>query len=481
LLQQKVKFMPDHCAPDVHRCSFKSPTRMHTLLRWRSFLLFCALLQNFTVHPAEDVRRDAVVQAVEKAIPAVVNIGTETVTRLRDPFEEALRDFFDPYHRNRPPNTQFSLGSGVIVDEEGYLITNHHVVQRADKIRVMTSDQTEHQAVLVAADPGSDLALLKIIGSPGKKFKALPLAADDDLLLGETVVAVGNPFGLGVSVSRGILSSKSRAVAKENQPLDIPNWLQTDASINPGNSGGALINLRGELIGVNVAVLREAQGIGFAIPVRRVNEVLSQMATPETLKGLWFGARFRMQAPGQILFSHVDPGSPAHQAGIKSGDQLRRVNGVVAKTYIEALDLLLKSPPGKEIKLELVRDKTPREVRVTMTPEDQVFNSAYVRKRTGLTLQPITPDLAQRLGLPSAEGFLIREIDKRSPAAEGPLHAGHIILTFAGSSFGSIKDLGRFLSTKSASANVPVEVLVLARRGGFITVQRAEASIRLRD
>src|SRR5688572_1111417 len=217
-----------------------------------------------------DIRRDAVVEAVQQVMPSVVNITTETVIHVRDPIEQLFRDFFDPYYRRRPPNTQHSLGSGVIIDEEGYVLTNFHVVNRASRVWVRLFDGREYECEKVSETSFTDLALLRIKKKKDEKFTAVKFAADDDLLLGETVLALGNPFGLGGSVSRGILSSKSRRPATENEPMDVMDWLQTDAAINPGNSGGPLINLRGELIGINVAVYREGQGIGFAVPVKRI-------------------------------------------------------------------------------------------------------------------------------------------------------------------------------------------------------------------
>ena len=178
------------------------------------------------------------------------------------------------------------------------------------------------------------MALLQIRATKGEKFTAVKFAADDDLLLGETVLALGNPFGLGGSVSRGILSSKSRRPATENEPLDVLDWLQTDAAINPGNSGGPLINLRAELIGINVAVFREGQGIGFAIPVKRISEALSEIFTPETIRSLWFGARFRSETNGFAALS-VQHSSPAERGGLRVGDLVLRVDGKVARSLID--------------------------------------------------------------------------------------------------------------------------------------------------
>src|SRR5688500_17693623 len=220
--------------------------------------------------PAPDVRRDAVVEAVERVMPSVVNIGMITLVERRDSFADLMRDFYEPYYRRRWPQEIYSLGSGVIIDEDGYVLTNVHVVDQATRIRVRLMDGREFDAERVAGVGRSDVALLKLVTNAQEKFRAIQFARDDDLLLGETVLALGNPFGLGGSVSRGILSSKSRRPVTENEPLDIMDWLQTDAAINPGNSGGPLVNLRGELIGINVAIYREGQGIGFAVPVKRI-------------------------------------------------------------------------------------------------------------------------------------------------------------------------------------------------------------------
>src|SRR3989442_4149076 len=266
-----------------------------------------------------DIRRDVTVEAVQRAMPCVVNVATEEVVPIRDPLENLLRDFFNPYYRNRPPNTQFSLGSGVIIDEEGFVLTNFHVVGRASRVWVKLSDGREYEADRLVGTGFTDLALVKIRAKEGEKFHAVTFAADDDLLLGETVLALGNPFGLGGSVTRGILSSKSRRPAKENETLDVMDWLQTDAAVNPGNSGGPLINLRGELIGINVAIYREGQGIGFAVPVKRVSAALAEMYSPEVLGSLWFGARVR---PGgtPLPVTAVQIESPAGKAGPRAGD-----------------------------------------------------------------------------------------------------------------------------------------------------------------
>src|SRR6266436_1760702 len=277
-------------------------------------LQFCTLAAPV---PEADVRRDAAVEAVQRVMPSVVNVATEELVPVRDSVESLFREFFDPYNRRRQPNTQYSLGSGVIIDEDGFVLTNFHVVDRARRVWVKLSDGREYECERKSGTSFSDLALLKIHANKGEKFTAVKLAPDDDLLLGETVLALGNPFGLGGSVSRGILSSKTRRPPMENEPLDVLDWLQTDAAINPGNSGGPLVNLRGELVGVNVAISREGQGIAFAIPVKRVSAALAEIYSPELLQKMWFGARVRPRgAPFQVMSVQME--SPAGKAGLRA-------------------------------------------------------------------------------------------------------------------------------------------------------------------
>src|SRR5882724_7693111 len=259
-----------------------------------------------------DVRRDATVLAVEQVMPSVVNIATKSIVPIRDVFDQ----FFPGIPRQQHFGEYTSLGSGVVIDEAGYLLTNDHVVRQASEIAVKFSSTANiYSASVVARDARRDIALLKINSAPGEKFHAIKMARADDLLLGETVLALGNPFGLGGSVTRGILSSKTRSLPKENMPLDMFNWLQTDAPINHGNSGGPLVNLRGELIGINVAVLNEVegqpvQGIGFAIPIRLVEEALADILPTEFVKTFWFGGRVKVGSYPLVLTS-VQPESPA--------------------------------------------------------------------------------------------------------------------------------------------------------------------------
>src|SRR6266702_6335924 len=270
---------------------FETSARSASRWGWKGWLPFLLLLLPRYLSAAEpDIRRDATVAAVERVMPSVVNIATATVVEYEDFYQRLFSEFFGQGGYRPRREQEYSIGSGVIIDEDGYVLTNLHVVRRATRTQVKLWDGREYEADRIVATPNSDVALLKIRCKPGEKFKAANFAADDDLLLGETVLALGNPFGLGGSVSRGILSSKNRRPSLEDEPLNVADWLQTDAALNPGSSGGPLVNLRGELIGLNEAIYRQGHGIGFAIPIKQVTEAVSEIFVPEATQSVWFGA-----------------------------------------------------------------------------------------------------------------------------------------------------------------------------------------------
>ena len=426
-----------------------------------------------------DVRRDAAVTAVERVLPSVVNIGAKTVAERRGFFEDMLREFYGPYYRRRAPDAQYSLGSGVIIDEDGYVLTNWHVVQMADQVWVRLADGRIYEAEWMVGTSQSDVGLLKLKSKPGEKFPAARFAADDDLMLGETVLALGNPFGLGGSVSRGILSSKNRRPPAADAPLEMADWLQTDAAMNPGNSGGPLIDLRGEVIGINVAVVREGQGIGFAIPIKRVSEAVAEIFTPETLKELWFGARF--QAGTNCLVVHeVQPGSPAEKGGLRMGDAVLRLNGKTMRNLIELTREVVGAGEPHEVNLLVQRGAERRAVAVNLVAEKSVFNAGLVRQKLGLTLQSVTPALVESLHLPDAAGLLVADVDARSPAAEAGLQTGHLIRTCDGLPASDIRRVAKIVYGKKKGQKVTLEVLAQRRRGQFIEYRSGAVEVAVR-
>jgi S1-C subfamily serine protease len=427
-----------------------------------------------------DVRRNAVVDAVAKVMPSVVNIATEQLVEVQDPFEQLLQEFWGPYYRRRAPQAQYSLGSGVIIDEAGYVLTNDHVIRRASRVWVKLSEEAGgklYEAEVVNSSPRSDVALLRLKAGPGEKFQAVRFAADDDLLLGETVLALGNPFGLGGSVTRGILSSKSRRPPVEGAPMDIADWLQTDAAINPGNSGGPLINLRGEIIGLNVAMYRDANGIGFAIPIRRVTEALSEIFSPE-LKHLWLGARIR---PGSApVISAVDPGSPADRAGLRPGDAIVSVNGKAPRGYIDFIQELSASGDRSDVALAVRRGSEHLRVALRLVKETTVFNATLIKRRIGASVQELTPDLAERLGIVASQGLLVTEVDDDGPAADAGLQRGHVIVGVEGQVPENVAAAAKILFAKKKGEKVALAILVQRQRGNYTFMQRVRVQLTVR-
>ena len=454
--------------------------RTQWIWMWRvTFLgVACLAVSAWADDKVGEVRRDAVVRAVERAMPAVVNIATEEVVPVRDPIESLFREFFDPYHRRRVPNTQYSLGSGVLVDEEGYIITNHHVVSRARRIWVRLHDGREMEAERLAWSPGQDIAVLRLKGAGEERFSAIRFARNEDLLLGETVIALGNPFGLGGSVSRGILSSKSRRPPQEGLAMDVYDWLQTDAAINPGNSGGALINLDGDLIGINVAVFREGQGIGFALPIRQVVEALNDLFSPEEMGQVWFGARLR---PGRdtVEVMEVIQGSPAEAAGLEPGDGILEMEGEPVAGYFNFCLKLAEKGEGGKVPLVVDREGRRRKVEVELVAESSFFNEDLILKRTGMSLQTLTPALARAMGLGRVRGMLIGDVKPETPAAKVGLERGMVITGMDGERVGDLVAVARTIHGKAPGATVRLDLVVSRQRGRLLLIEEAVATLEL--
>ena len=418
-----------------------------------------------------DIRRDATVQAVERVLPSVVNIASRTWVTEETAYDRMLRQY---YGYKRKPEARYSRGSGVVITEDGYVLTNVHVVQGADDIWVQFNDDPEPiSAERVALSEEKDVALLKLNPKQPRKFRAVRFAKDDDLLLGETVVAMGNPFGLGGSVARGILSSKSRRPAESvaiGEKLDIADWLQTDAAINPGNSGGPLINLRGELIGLNVAVLRPdigAQGIGFAIPIRRVNQALSEALVGESVDHYWFGARLK---PGlrPLTVQGVQPGSPAATAGLRAGDAILSVNDNPAGSIIDFNRALRSAGTERDVRLMVRHDGENRQLRLRLVEESAYFNNGLLRRRLGLTLRE------------TDGGFVVQSVDREGPAAAVKLQAGHYITTVDGARIDDLVALAKLIHNKAPGDELELGVVVLERSGLGVRRYAGNVTVKVR-
>ena len=420
--------------------------------------------------PTNDVRRDATVAAVERAMPSVVNVATESLVRVRDSYDPLMQQFFEQVYGPELPKKALSIGSGVIIDEDGYMLTNDHVVRRANKIQIqLASTHDVFNATVIAHDASKDIALLKIEAPPGTKFTAIKFAHDDDLLLGETVLALGNPFGLGGSVSRGIVSSKEREVTvnTDGAPLKL-TCLQTDAAINPGNSGGPLVNLHGELIGLNSAIRADAQGISFAVPARQVNEAIAATFTPESMRQLWFGARVKVGG-GPLTVTTVDAGSPAAIAGLKIGDTILEVNGQTPRGFV-GFNELLAGVTQANVALAVERNGENKIVTVRLIPEREFFNDEFVQKKLGLKLQVadltkyVPRQFAALLGVTSTNGFLVTEVEPKSSAAAN-LARGAVITAVDGQSFTDVMGVAKLIHGKNKGDLVRVSVVVQQQQG----------------
>jgi S1-C subfamily serine protease len=425
-----------------------------------------------------DLRRDAVVRAVESVIPCVVNISTETVVESSDPLDKLFGNFFGPYYQRRPPDAQKSLGSGVIIDETGYLVTNYHVVRRATRITVTLADGREREAKLMNATTQSDVALLKIVPKGNEVFKPVKFAGDDDLLLGETVVALGNPFGLGISVSRGILSSRSRRPPMDGLPLEIEDWLQTDAAINPGNSGGPLVNVRGELIGLNVAVFRDGQGIGFAIPIKRVSEALSEIFTPEGIRSLWLGAKFRSGTSG-ITVTTVQPGSPAEKAGLRRGDRVISVNETTPRNTVELARQIVEAGTRK-FDFAIQRGAERKRLPIELVSEKEFFTPDLIRQKLGAEVRPLDESLGSEIGLERLEALVITRVETDSPATRAELKRGYIIRAIDGQVPRDLVQAAKLVYGKKRGERVSLSLLIPRARGRLIQLYQGTTEVVVR-
>ncbi len=413
-------------------------------------------------------RRTPIVEAVQKAMPSVVNISTEQVVQVvDDPFNAYFNEFFNS--RPRLVKEAIPLGSGVVVDSSGLIITNFHVVRRATKIMVRLADGKIHPARMRAGDASNDLALLQVTDLPaGVKLASIEFGAPDDILLGESVVAVGNPFGLENTVSVGVISARNRSLQEGNRQFD--DILQTDAAINPGNSGGPLVNADGQLIGLNLAIRRDAEGIGFAIPARRMENVLGRWLVPSRFSQATCGFVPDTRVVGSELnavAADVDPAGPAARVGIKNGDRILRANGVAVNRALELGRVLWRLTPGQLLRLNLADGRN------VMFKLPEMSAADLLRQRLGLQLQELTQPLRKAMGIPAeVPGLAISSVEEGSPLAELGVRRGDIIAQIGDIGVNSVEEVGRRLRGLETGANIPV---------GLLTLQKVEGSFVLRQ
>ena len=441
------------------------------------------------------------VEVAKAVTPSVVNISTTRISRLPEghnfgPFDDPFfRRFFgdELFRRFEAPKDrrERSLGSGVIADSSGHIITNNHVVAKADEIRVLLSDKRELKAKVVGTDPKTDIAVIKV---DAKDLPILPWADSDKLQVGEYVLAIGNPFGLNQTVTMGIVS----AVGRANVGIaEYEDFIQTDAAINPGNSGGALVNARGELIGINTAIFSQNgsyMGIGFAVPSNMVRSVMEQLVKGGKVVRGYLGVsiqeltqdlakQFGTADIKGVLVSDVLADSPAKRAKLERGDVIIEFDGHAVENPTQFRNLVAATPIGKKVRIKLLRDGKSRELDVTIAEQPKTIaqsdsagddgeETSPAGAFAGLDMRELTAELAQRFSLPRGEkgGVIVARIADGSPAGEAGLQVGDVITEVNRKPTASLRDFQKV----AASLGFKEPALVLVLRNGrslYLTIK----------
>jgi serine protease Do len=428
-------------------------------------------------------------ELAEKSRAGVVNIRTVKTDKEggpvfrhffgRNPFqrEDPFRDFFGGPQREFK---QRSLGSGFLIDAKGFIVTNNHVVENADQIKVRLYDETEYDANIVGRDPKTDIALIKIEPN-GHDLQPLKLGNSDSLPVGSWVVAIGSPFGLEQTVTAGIVSAKGRIIG--SGPYD--DFIQTDASINPGNSGGPLLNLEGEVVGINTAIVASGQGIGFAIPINLADGIIAQLKdTGEVSRG-WLGVGIQNLTPELaeyygldqkegVLVTQVYEGDPADEAGIKEGDVVVGIGGKEVKTSRELSRLVAEAGVGNKLQISLIRDGRKKTVRVKLAKRSD-REPALARRETpsdglGMRVRGIDPEMAEQLGVGTDQhGVVVVQLDPESKSAQAGVRQGDIILEINRKTIKNIKDYNAQI--KMIDKGDTVQMLLRRGGGGMLAVK----------
>ncbi|HCU33990.1 MAG TPA: hypothetical protein DGT21_00680 [Armatimonadetes bacterium] len=434
---------------------------------------------------AQAINQSAITSAAKKAVPSVVAVASKKTTKApANPFADSpfqndpfFRRFFGDIPDQPRERVQRGLGSGVIVSADGYILTNAHVISGADEIKVAVDEGREYDAKIVGVDEGSDVGVLKIEATG---LPAMPFGNSDEAEVGEIVLAIGSPYELGGTVTMGIISATGRA---ELGITDYGDFIQTDAAINPGNSGGALINMNGELVGINTAIFTRTggyQGIGFAIPANLARRVMDSLVEHGEVARGWLGVvigqidenmadQLGLGDTKGVVVSEVTEGSPSEQAGVREYDVIVRVNGRAVNSPAELRSVVGTTQPGAKVELDIIRDGKPLKLAVTIgkapadaaTPAAGADTAEGVEIVTGLWATDITPQVAEKLQIPpNTRGIAITRTDAEKLQASMALQAGDLILQINRQGVTSVAQAQQAIKGSRGDA-----VLLLVRRG----------------
>ncbi len=428
----------------------------------------------------------------QKAKPGVVNIRTVKIVKgggrvfrhfFGKPFgdNDPFKDFFGP-NPGQDPQREFkqrSLGSGFIIDRKGYIVTNNHVVENADQIKVKLANEKEFDAKIVGRDPKTDLALIKIAAS--SDLVPLKIGDSDALKVGTWVVAIGSPFGLEQTVTAGIVSAKGRIIG--SGPYD--DFIQTDASINPGNSGGPLINMKGEVVGINTAIIASGQGIGFAIPINLADGIIAQLKTSGEVTRGWLGVGiqdltpelaeyYKVKDKKGVLVTHVFKGDPADKGGIKAKDIIIKIDGKPVPTARELSGTIAGIAVGKKIAILLIRDGKEKTVyiKVAKRKDDESLVSKEAESSNGLGLMAseLTPEIAKQLGFDENEmGVMITGVKPGSKGELAGVRQGDLIKEINRKPVSTLNDYQKKM--QKIKKGETIHLLIKRSRIGFIVIK----------
>ena len=428
--------------------------------------------------PDVDALSRAFASVAEALKPAVVNIFTEQKAgeALQPPTGGPFDEFFERFFRDQPDQRRRSLGSGVIIDGRGYVVTNNHVVENADEIEIQFSDERRFKAEVIGTDPPTDLAVLKIKTDGKETFHHVDFGDSDALVVGEWVLAMGNPFGFGHTVTAGIVSAKGRVIGQGT----YDDFVQTDAAINPGNSGGPLVNMKGQVVGINSNIISNSggsMGIGFAIPSNMTRKIYDQLASAGTVTRGWLGVgiqplsaelarSFGLEGKRGALISEVlGEDSPAAKAGLKAGDIIVELNGIPVDSNTHLVHLVADIHPGDTVNLKYYRDGKLDSTKVTVAKRtvEQALAAPPPdlqgeKGRLGISGQSLTTQLASELNATSKAGVVLVEVDPDGPADDAGLRRGDILIEANRQPIRTVDDLQRILNEVPQGGDVLLRI-----------------------